>query len=216
MKFEIKHYKVLELPKKLNPNVVYYVLEPNTKRVEGYITDLNGVPIKLLEIDGGVVTGTGVTGTLQNPKVNVSTFVSTQLGNQVELSVLDGKLVVAPLTSPNNSININKTSTELQVQLSYEIQSQINTALQPGDNISNLVNDIGYVTILDIVEDKNFMYTKNIPDDVWIIDHTLNKFPSVTVKDSSGRVVFGQTDYVNTTKIILTFNGAFSGFAILN
>lgn len=216
MVYEIKHYKVLALPTVLTPNVVYYVLEPDSTRVKAYITDLSGVPIELLEVTGGVITGTGVTGTLANPKVNISTFISSQLGNQIELSGLDGKLVVVPTTSPNNSINIDKTDTELRIQLSNAIQQQINEALRPGDNISNLVNDAGYITLLDVEQDKNFIHTQNIPENIWTIDHTLNKFPSVSVKDSAGTSVFGQVDYISVGRIIITFNTSFSGVAILN
>lgn len=64
--------------------------------------------------------------------------------------------------------------------------------------------------------DKNFVYTQNIPDDVWTIVHTLNKFPSVSVKDSAGTLVLGQIDYIDTTTIKITFSGSFSGVAILN
>lgn len=215
-KYEIKHYKYLALPKKLEPNVVYYVLDSTTNKVKAYITDLNGIPISLLDIGINSVKGTAVTGTSLDPIVDIETFISGQLGNQVELSLLDGKLMVLPLVSPNSSININKTSSELQIQLSGAIQAQIYSALQPGDNISNLVNDAGFITLLDIEQDKNFIYTQNIPDNVWTIEHTLNKFPSVSVKDSAGTTVFGQVDYINTAKIIITFNSSFSGVAILN
>lgn len=50
MSLEIKHYKVLELPKKLNPNVVYYVLDKKTGKVKAYISDMTGVPIPLIDL----------------------------------------------------------------------------------------------------------------------------------------------------------------------
>lgn len=217
----ISHYKVLTLPTTLEPNSVYYVLDQNTNIVEGYITSKYGIPVPLfntITAGGNVdsVTGTGVTGTYLNPKVNISHFIGEQLGNQIELSTLDGKLIVSPITSPNSSINVNKTATELQIQLASYIQQQIEEALQPGDNISNLVNDVGYITISDVEQDKNFTYTQNNPDSVWTIIHPLNKYPSIVVIDSSGRVVNGQEDYIDTTKVIITFNSEFSGIAILN
>jgi len=215
-KYEIKHYKVLSLPLKLEANVVYYVLDSISKKVKTYITDLSGLPISLLDLNGGIITGTGVTGTLDNPIVDISTFVSSQLNNQIELSPVDGKLVVYKLTSPNNSININKTSTELQIQLSSVIVDQINNSLQAGDNISSLVNDSGFITLLDVEQDKNFLYTQNVPSNIWNITHTLNKFPSVSVKDSAGTTVFGQVDYINVITLTITFNSSFSGVAILN
>lgn len=148
---EIKHYKVLTLPPLATPNSVYYLLDQLTGKVKTYITDKSGIPIPLIDLSGGAgninsVTGTGVTGTPSNPKIDIETFISSQLGNQVYLSLSDDKLQVNPITSPNTSIEVNSTNSELQIQLSAAITSQINSALQPGNNISQLTNDAGYVT----------------------------------------------------------------------
>ncbi len=155
----ISHYKVLSLPQRLEANSVYYVLDKNKNIVEGYITSRDGKAIPLFNSDVDLqvvesVTGTGVTGTPTNPIVNISTFVSHQLGNLVHLSTSDGKLVVNPITSPDGSIEIDSTSTELQIQLAASIQDLINSALQPGDNVSELFNDgdgtSPYVTQADL------------------------------------------------------------------
>lgn len=151
----ISHYKVLSMPLKPEVNSVYYVLDQNNNIVQGFITDKKGVAIPLFNNNSPVgnvqsVTGTGVTGTATNPKINIATFISNQLGNQVYLSAFDGKLQVNPITSPDSSIEITATSTELQIQLSSAIASIIDSALQSGDNISELVNDVGYVTLLDL------------------------------------------------------------------
>lgn len=151
---EIKHYKEAALPSVLEPNVVYYVLDDVFNAVRGYITTKDGVPIPFIDIQGSgsgsvsTVTGTGVTGTASNPVIDISTFVSGQLGNLIQLSEEDGKLVVNPITS--NTLEITEVDDELQIELSNAIVSQIVSALQPGDNISVLVNDVGYVTIADI------------------------------------------------------------------
>lgn len=151
---EVKHYKVLSLSSNLDKNAVYYLFDQNTGKVKAYITTKDGIPIPLIDLTsvGSVlsVTGTGVSGTAQNPKVDTATFVSSQLGNQVYLSLSDGKLQVNPITSPDNSIEVTSTSSELQIQLSAAIQAQINSALQPGANISELTNDAGYLTLADI------------------------------------------------------------------
>lgn len=153
-KYEIKHYKESSLPSTLEPNVVYYVLDEVFNAVRGYITTKNGIPIPFIDIQGsgssGVMTlvGTGVTGTATNPVVDIATFVSSQLGNLIQLSVDDGKLVVNPITS--TSLSITPTATELQIEISNVIADQINSALQPGDSISQLVNDAGYITLSEV------------------------------------------------------------------
>lgn len=151
---DIQFFGVTSLSTALVPNALYFVLKPNTTSFELYITDLSGVPIPILDktTTGSVlsVTGTAVTGTSTNPKVDIATLVSSQLNNQVYLSLSDGKLQVNPITSPDNSIEVTSTSLELQIQLSAAIQTQINSALQSGANISELTNDTGYLTLADI------------------------------------------------------------------
>lgn len=152
MQEEVKHYKVKSLPTLLRPNSVYYVKATSQSAVKTYITDQTGFPFPLVDLTGTVqsVTGTGVTGTSSNPVVNISTFKSSQLGNLIELSSLDGKLFVKPITSPDGSIDIVSTATSLEIQLGAFLQTQIQNALQPGDNISELTNDVGYITLADL------------------------------------------------------------------
>lgn len=50
----------------------------------------------------------------------------------------------------------------------------------------------------------------------WIINHSLNKFPSVTTIDSNGYEVFGDVEYVSLSRVVIRFDASFSGKAILN
>ena len=62
----------------------------------------------------------------------------------------------------------------------------------------------------------SFIYTQSEASIEWIVNHDLNKFPSVAVIDSAGSVVVGDIQYINDTQIIITFCAPFSGQAILN
>ena len=157
MQEEVKHYKVKSLPTQLRPNSVYYVKTTSQSAVKTYITDQNGFPFPLVDLTGGgnggviqSVTGTGVTGTSSNPIINISTFKSSDLGNLIELSTNDGKLFVKPITSPDGSISIANTLSALEIQISPALQTQIQNALQSGDNISELNNDAGYITLANL------------------------------------------------------------------
>jgi hypothetical protein len=59
-------------------------------------------------------------------------------------------LFVKPITSPDGSISIVNTLSELQIEVSEALQAQIESALQPGDNVSELSNDAGYITSADV------------------------------------------------------------------
>tara|TARA_R110002167_G_scaffold90719_3_gene244266 strand:- start:5211 stop:5471 length:261 start_codon:yes stop_codon:yes gene_type:complete len=54
------------------------------------------------------------------------------------------------------------------------------------------------------------------PISVWVITHSLSKFPSVTVVDVDNKVVVGEVDYTDNNIITITFSIPFSGCAFLN
>jgi hypothetical protein len=63
---------------------------------------------------------------------------------------------------------------------------------------------------------SSFVFSQSSAASTWTISHNLNKFPSVTVVDSSGNVVVGYINYNNMNQITLTFTAPFSGKAYLN
>lgn len=64
--------------------------------------------------------------------------------------------------------------------------------------------------------DANYVHNQGTASDTWTITHNLGKYPSITVVNSSGRVVVGDYEYVDTNNVKLYFAGAFSGIAYLN
>lgn len=79
-----------------------------------------------------------------------------------------------------------------------------------------IINTIGGGSESSGSGDKYFVYTQSTPSDTWEITHNLNKKPSVSVVDSAGSLVVGDCDYIDNDKVILYFEGAFSGKAYLN
>ena len=61
-----------------------------------------------------------------------------------------------------------------------------------------------------------FIYTQGEASDTWVIDHELDKYPSVTVVDSANTVVIGHITYIDRNQLIVRFNGTFKGKAYLN
>lgn len=64
--------------------------------------------------------------------------------------------------------------------------------------------------------DKTFIFTQGVPATVWNIQHNLNKFPSVSVVDTSNTNVFSQVDYVDSNNLTITNTAQFAGKAYLN
>ena len=63
---------------------------------------------------------------------------------------------------------------------------------------------------------STYIYTQNLPQAVWTINHNLNKYPSVTIVTSAGDWVVGDISYIDTNNLVLKFLGGFSGKAYLN
>lgn len=64
--------------------------------------------------------------------------------------------------------------------------------------------------------DKNYVYVQNVSSAMWIVNHNLNKYPSVSVVDSAGSTVVGDVSYDTLNQVTLTFSAPFSGKAFFN
>ena len=62
----------------------------------------------------------------------------------------------------------------------------------------------------------HYVHEQAVSSDTWTIDHNLGYFPSVTVVDSAGNVVKGETEYTSANQVVLSFAGSFAGKAYLN
>lgn len=63
---------------------------------------------------------------------------------------------------------------------------------------------------------ERYVHVQNEASSIWIVDHQMGRYPSVTVVDSAGTMVFGEVVYDNENQVTITFTAAFSGKAYLN
>jgi hypothetical protein len=63
---------------------------------------------------------------------------------------------------------------------------------------------------------QTFTYVQSTPSAEWVIVHNMDRFPQVSVLDSSGNAVEGDIDYIDANTVQLNFVAAFSGIAYLN
>ena len=64
--------------------------------------------------------------------------------------------------------------------------------------------------------DKTHVHTQSAAQKVWFIEHTLDKYPSVSVSDSYGREIETQVRYVSKSRVEITLSHATTGTAFLN
>jgi len=63
---------------------------------------------------------------------------------------------------------------------------------------------------------QTYIFNQLTPLSVWTISHNMGNHPSVSVVDSSGNVVIGDIEYIDSNNITITFGSAFGGIAYLN
>ena len=75
-----------------------------------------------------------------------------------------------------------------------------------------------YRDTLSIQETYKFSHIHNqtVSSSVWSITHNLNKYPSVSVVDSSNEEVIGEVQHTNSNSLTVKFSAPFSGKAFLN
>lgn len=121
-----------------------------------------------------------------------------------------------------NANNIEATFDVETVELSseFDIEQQNFDALfeinaTPEIRGSELIDVSGQQIVT--ITSKTFVFEQGLAADTWIIEHNLNKHPSVAVVDSSGKIQMpDEIEYTNENTITVTFLSAFAGKAYLN
>lgn len=125
-------------------------------------------------------------------------------------------------------INLDDDNLDISIEETQDegIDIEDNSQRMYEYNYDKLENkpQINNVTLIDnksledlgIVNDKTYLHIQGVAADEWIINHNLNKYPSVSVIDSAKNEVIGEVEYIDTNNLKLKFVGSFSGKATLN
>jgi hypothetical protein len=85
-------------------------------------------------------------------------------------------------------------------------------------NLYGPKTDSGWGSPTDLVgsQELGYVHIQSVPSSVWNVTHGLGFTPNITVVDTAGTVVEGSYNYPNSSTVILSFIGAFSGRAYLS
>lgn len=72
------------------------------------------------------------------------------------------------------------------------------------------------VNAVDSVGSGSFVHTQSTPAAQWVVNHSLNFNPSVTIVSTSGDMVHGDVSYPDLNQIIINFSAPFSGKVYLS
>lgn len=180
-----------------------------------------------LDISGSVMaTPTGYNGVIAcDLTASGNNSTASQVGNAIQISLeahadfsaTDNNAGVVTITGQTNLTSASP-SVDVDTGFFFSItDSEVSNEVLKTDSsgafkfqpFSDLLAEIGS-------NDKNYVHTQNEPSETWTITHNLAKYPSVSVVDSAGTVVYGQIDYNSTNQATLTFSSSFSGKAYFN
>lgn len=63
---------------------------------------------------------------------------------------------------------------------------------------------------------ETFIHLQTTPSSTWIVNHTLNKYPSVVIVDGTGHQVIGDIAYLSNNELLVSFSKQFTGKVYLN
>ena len=135
-------------------------------------------------------------------------FINTLVGNNI---------IISHLSEPNN-FGIYKlvSYTEDPLALGYYVM-ELEFIASNGTIQSNEYYGVAvFPDFTNFVNDKFYTHNQLLPSDIWTVEHNLGKFPSVTVVLPSGKVGFGDVQYIDENNLTITFAGDETGKAYIN
>ena len=100
-----------------------------------------------------------------------------------------------------------------QYSLMY-IEGKINIDIGFTEGFVTSVN--GKTGNVVINEDKSYIHTQLNANNIWNIEHNLNKYPSITIVDSGDNIIVGDVTYISNNVLQVEFTYPFTGKAFLN
>lgn len=64
--------------------------------------------------------------------------------------------------------------------------------------------------------DKNYIHTQNEPSSNWLVQHNLNKFPTLTIIDEEGVSIIGLLRFIDLNTVEINFTEPLIGKAFAN
>lgn len=105
--------------------------------------------------------------------------------------------------------------------VSLYVLKTTNIALGPGlVGSTNFTQDTVSVSVdYEYVQEQvreNYVHDQQVASNSWVVPHSLNKFPSVSIVNTANQVVVGDITYNSLNQLTITFTSQISGKAYIN
>lgn len=149
-------------------------------------------------------------------KIKISKYAYAITDNEsvdVLKSFFDKQIIIVDNLNQNNfgvytCTSVTQDSTETDF---YDLDITYKSG-----NGAMVVNQFYSIILYSGAQDKSFKHNQVSASNTWVINHNLNKFPSVVVIDSAGSQAIGAVTHNSKNQLTLSFSASFSGVAHLN
>lgn len=94
-----------------------------------------------------------------------------------------------------------------------------NSYIHPDTHSANMIIETEqkqFISSIDKLKLSGYIHDQIPSSKIWIVNHPLNKFPSVSIVDSGKNLVIGDIKYIDASNLEISFTCEFSGKAYLN
>ena len=171
-------------------------------------------------VDEALATNGDFTGPAENAAmVSLTTMQLSQFDNTNQdvvgfMSYLEGNNIL--ISGQNNVSDFGHFNVDSYTVSTNGFYTLNVTNIGGSGNITNSLFYDFSVFQLSSQGTTTFDFTQPTPATTWNINHGLGKFPSITVINNIGEVVFGEYLYVDSNNITISFSSGFAGKAYLN
>jgi len=156
--------------------------------------------------------------------ISASSYVEYTNTNAAEISVtglsdyapLNSPALTGTPTAPTAAVGTNTTQIATTAFVTNAITNYSPYPSQTGNSGKFLTTDGSDVSWVQVVQDKTYIHEQATASSTWTIQHNLNKYPAVSVVDSSGNEVITDVTYTDLNNLTITMTAAFKGKAYLN
>jgi len=110
-------------------------------------------------------------------------------------------------------LNDHRSSTSL---VERYIGTEYDKIQELADNMPALLELLAFFKAHTGVTDERLTFTQSTVSTIWVIQHNMNKFPSIRTVDSQQEEIEGEITHIDNMLLKIVFNQPVSGFAYLN
>ena len=140
--------------------------------------------------------------------------------NEAKIYILDANLTTWTEFSGGGSITVDQVynASSTNAQAGVAVASAVSNVLptQSGNNGKFLTTNGTTASWAAVPVATTYIHDQGVAANTWTIQHNLNKYPSVTIVDSSGNEIITDVTYTDLNNVTITMTAAFKGKAYLN